>query len=372
MFELSPRDATTAENADELLDLPMPDFMSSPGIMDFELTEIPDTLPMNPPMNLGLPFPRLTPPTTITVATDTTLEPHLTPENTKQQILSKLAQIVPNRGIIQFGQTQISIVIYQFFFEMNVLKLFMISLQTGEIFEFSTFYSDVMYMLMTLPTQCKLDQAHCHQLNQDMSHIFIKTKKGYCELKHEIWATVRKGTFGKATQHWMDSDFLSLAQVDTPRSYIPLSYEDIVASGYTSKYGLIKQNGSLDILQDCKLLRDRYDYEINTGQRATPFTLQELITTLHSTIVNSVKFRLAPCIRDIRKAGLSSHTHRQTYQPRCLYDTKCKRPVQGFWIACCSPQRPCICSYHAKRISKLKEFSNCPRHNTCCPVAICL
>ena len=306
-----------------------------------------------------------------TVCADSSPTQTLNSSNSKQWILTKLRRVVPNRGLLVLPcNLSIDLVVYDFYFEENTLKMLIIVMDTGEFYESSTFYSDLLHLLHSIPTIYSTEKIPCH--NNNFKYFYIKTNVGYAHLHNEIWASIRRGTFSKATENWLHSDFLNLAENLTPDTFVRLTTSDIIDMEAKTQFCLLE----VPILQcnqflcPCKSILQKYNYECGIGVRTTPYKANDLLKQMQSPINQRVKFKLAKSVRKIMEHSKTTYTRRLPYNPQCQVDGKCKRQVCAFWTQCCSPNRPIVCKLHAQKMLQQNAMSVCPRHKYTSPIAI--
>lgn len=324
------------------------------------------------PVQAPQPPPNVCKPNMFTVCGETPPPTaQLNSTNAKQWILTKLRNIVPNRGMLVLPfDVKIDLVVYDFYFEDNTLRMMIVLMDTGEMYESSMFYSDLLHLLHSIPNIYTVDKTPCS--NPSFKYFYIKTNVGYAHLHNEIWASIRRGTFSKATQNWLHSEFLTAAETMQPDSYIWLTTKDIIDMQCKTQFGMLEMPllQCNDFLCACKSVLQNYQYQQGIGVRTTRYNIQDLLRHMQSQMSHSVKYKMAPAVRKIMEHSKTTYTRRLPYSPQCQIDGKCKRTVCGFWTQCCSPDRPIVCKFHAKKLLQQNAMCTCPRHKYTSSIAI--
>jgi len=303
----------------------------------------------------------------------------------RQVILNALRTVVPALGALKVNdQVHVDLMIYDFYFEGNTLRMLVLVLETMELFDAFALEQDFLHLLVTchdfVNVATDVDWSAL-TYRPGFANYFIKCNRTGCyqSLGKGICAAAVKGHFSPSLQNWLSEttrSFFTAARVhNPPEDYLP--FPQRLAGNICATAQFPGLHRAECIHGHCKCHRIRKEYEAGANKkRKLPVT--ELLAYIPSGMSHEAKQFIAPCIRAMKTAMYPPKSQMPPPPPRhppaataatagtelkkCFLGKQCKGSLVCYWTECCKSRHPIVCARHGRVYAKTKLRHKCPLH----------
>jgi hypothetical protein len=296
----------------------------------------------------------------------------------RQVILNALRTTVPSLSALKISNVTVDLMIYDFYFEGNTLRMLVIDLETMELFDAFALEQDLLHLLVSctdiVDHKSPRTDWSAVSYSSGFDNYFIKCTliDRFQSLGKGICAAAKKGRFSPSLQNWLATttrSFFTIARVkEPPVGYVPLPKRFAESLFATAQLRGLQGGNCFDEHCLCKRVRAEYDYALSTGKRTSKLSVTELLRYLRSGVALNVKQFISPCVRSIKGVLPLPEAPVST---KCFLGKQCKTKLLCYWVECCKKNRPLTCMRHGKKYAtKNKERMRCPLHKVESKMAI--
>ena len=229
----------------------------------------------------------------------------------REAVLNALRTTTPSLGALVLGPIKVDVIIYDYYYEGNTLRMIVILLHTLEVFDAFALQQDLLHLLTSARGCFAGTEGYAAWVTKPGFHnYYLKCQRlnVYQSLNKALCGGAKTGRFSASLQNWMSGatrSFFEMAKVDG----IPPDYQPFPAHLASQLFAAPRLTGMIGTECTvatciCHNLRAQFQGELGESgvdEVSSPWTVQRALSFIQSGLSADVKQFVAPSIDHIRR-----------------------------------------------------------------------